>query len=107
MSSIVRWMWNGISSDRSRCRSCSTSDNAVLEQFVKDTNLNRIRSVRSKLLIASLAHSFVQLLTLLGIVLVSSSCGFGSDPVRMESVKSPDNALIADYFQEWGGGATG
>jgi hypothetical protein len=44
---------------------------------------------------------------LLSLLLFATACGLSSDPVRMQSLNSPDGALVADYYQVWGGGATG
>lgn len=41
------------------------------------------------------------------VILVLVSCGLASDPIRMQSVASPDGAFTADYYQQSGGGATG
>lgn len=41
-------------------------------------------------------------------LLAAVSCGWlDSEPIRMETVRSPDGTVIADYYQNGGGGATG
>jgi hypothetical protein len=39
-------------------------------------------------------------------IVAGTSCGW-SDPIRMESVASPDEAVIADWYELSGGGAAG